>query len=36
MIGDYYRYVARSAKLASLKEVKNVDHEGYRQAEQLS
>jgi hypothetical protein len=36
MIGDYYPYVAGSAKLDSLKEVKNVALEGYRQAEQLS
>jgi len=36
MIGDYYRYVAESAKGATLEEVKNGALEGYRQAEQLS
>ena len=36
MIGDYYRYVAESAKGSTLEEVKNGALEGYRQAEQLS
>ena len=36
MIGDYYRYVAESAKDKTLEEVKNGALEGYRQAEILS
>jgi len=36
MIGDYYRYVAESAKDKTLEEVKNGALEGYRQAEVLS
>jgi 14-3-3 protein beta/theta/zeta len=36
MIGDYYRYVAESAKGSTLEEVKYGVLEGYRQAEQPS
>ena len=36
MIGDYYRYVAESAKDKTLEEVKSGALEGYRQAEVLS
>ena len=36
MIGDYYRFVAESAKGSTLEEVKNGALESYRQAEQLS
>ena len=36
MIGDYYRYVAESAKADRLEEVKNGANEGYKQAQALS
>ena len=36
MIGDYYRYVAESAKGKTLEEVKSGALEGYKQADILS